>query len=1263
MIVYITTAHTEVLTLMTATKGMPSSFPKVEAYFIGNKEQVSSDLRKKLASANVVILRLLGGKEALGSSFDDLVDICKNSKIPMIACSGERFVDDELLDASSVDKDTYGQVFSYLIHGGIENYRNLLLFLSDKFLGSSHDVTAPKSIPWEGVYHPALDLTVDRAAIRANWRRDAPTVGVLFYRATWMSGDLLPVDALIYALEKTGCNTLPVFCYSLRNVDSGGSGISDKVKALFTDESGKPIVDSIISLLSFASSDLIEGPVINTSQDSQEDLKALNVPIVQAIISSSTSENWKTNKGGLSPIDLVMKVALPEFDGRIIGHLIGFREEITSSFGSPTIRMRPHKEGLQLTAQLAKRLAILGHKVNKEKKVAIILSNYPVKNGRLGNAVGLDTPASVINIIDALAGAGYSVSDRPKDGADLMERITSNFTNDPEFSMVPDLEKVAGTVSTSQYQSWFSEVPKSLQNEVVKNWGEPPGQVSVIDNSFFMPGIVLGNVFIGIQPSRGYGENPVAIYHSPDLPPTHHYLAFYWWLRNVFKADAIIHVGKHGNLEWLPGKSVALSEECYPQVALQDIPLFYPFIVNNPGEGTQAKRRTHATIVDHLPPVLTSADTYGEMAKMERLLDEYSQLQYLDQKKLPMIESQIWKLLIESKLNSDLGVDQKPDDFVGFLAKVDGYLCELKLSQIKDGFHILGEVPEGEKLVNLLASLTRLDNPQLPSLRKMLAKTLGLDYDDIIKDLGKVVPSVSSELKELADGKDIHVVGDLLTIIDDLVKRLLTSANKTGFDRGQIKDVVRGILGKDSEEISEILIKLGEKIIPRINQVTSEVSNLLVGLNGGYIPAGPSGAPTRGMIDVLPTGRNFFSVDVRAIPSKWSWEIGSRLGDELLKKYHEDKGEYPESIGIVIWGTSTMRTQGDDIAEVFYLLGVKPIWELESGRLGGLEVLSLEELGRPRIDVTVRMSGFFRDAFPNIVKLMAEAVRMVSELDEPEEMNFVAKHFKKEIQKRIARGEDVASAKKKSLYRVFGSSPGTYGAGLLNLMHSRNWKDDNDLAKVYLTWGGYAYDEDVYGEKAEEEFKDRLREVDVAVKNQDNREHDIFDSDDYFQEHGGMIASIRALTGVNPEAYFGDSSNPDLVKVRGLKDEARRVFRTRVLNPKWIKSIMKHGYRGAMELAATIDFMFGYDATANVIDDWMYQQVAQSYLFDEEVKRFLEEKNPWAMKDMAERLLEANERGLWKDVDDETKQRLRNMLLDAETVLEEKTASRGSSSN
>ncbi|MCH8022390.1 MAG: cobaltochelatase subunit CobN [Thaumarchaeota archaeon] len=1260
MITYITTAHTEVLTLLTATKDMPSSFPAVEAHFIGNKEQVSSDLRKKLESSDVVILRLLGGREALGSSFDVLVDICKRYKIPIIACSGERFVDDELLDASNVDKDTYGQVFSYLIHGGIENYRNLLLFLSDKFLGSSYQASAPKPIPWEGVYHPALDLTVDRAAIQARWRKNAPTVGLLFYRATWMSGDLLPVDALIYALEKAGCNTLPVFCYSLRKADGDGSGISDKVKALFTDDSSNPVVDSIISLLSFASSDLIDGPVIDTSQDSQADLKALNVPIVQAIISSSTSENWKTNKAGLSPIDLVMKVALPEFDGRIIGHVVGFREEITSSIGGATVRMRPHKEGLQLTAQLAMRFAILRRKPNNEKKVAIILSNYPVKNGRLGNAVGLDTPASVINILDALAGAGYFISDRPKDGADLMERITSNFTNDPEFSTVPDLEKVAGTVHKSQYQSWFSEIPVALQNDMRKSWGDPPGLVSVLDNAFFMPGIVLGNIFIGIQPARGYGENPVAIYHSPDLPPTHHYLAFYGWLRNVFKADALIHVGKHGNLEWLPGKSVALSEECYPQVALQDMPLFYSFIVNNPGEGTQAKRRTHATIVDHLPPVLTTADTYGELARMERLLDEYSQIQYLDQKKLPMIESQIWKLLIESKLNSDLGVDQKPDDFVGFLAKVDGYLCELKLSQIKDGFHILGEVPEGEKFVNLLASLTRLDNPQLPSLRKILAKAFGLDYDEIIKDLGKKCPSVSSELKDLANGTEIRICGDLLTIIDEVGKRILTSAQVKDFDRREMKGVVFRTLGKDSQEIAEFLIQLGDKIVPRINQVTSEVTNILVGLNGEYIPAGPSGAPTRGMIDVLPTGRNFFSVDVRAIPSRWSWEIGSRLGDELLKKYKDDKGEFPQSIGIVIWGTSTMRTQGDDISEVFYLLGVRPIWELESGRLQKLEVIPLEELRRPRIDVTVRMSGFFRDAFPNIVKLMAEAVRMVSELDEPEEMNFVAKHFKKEMQKRIARGEDAATAKKRSLYRVFGSSPGTYGVGLLNLIHSRNWKDDNDLAKVYLTWGGYAYDEVVYGDKAEEEFKDRLREVDVAVKNQDNREHDIFDSDDYFQEHGGMIASIRALTGVNPEAYFGDSSNPDLVKVRGLKDEARRVFRTRVLNPKWIKSIMKHGYRGAMELAATIDFMFGYDATANVIDDWMYQQVAQSYLFDEDVKRFLVEKNPWAMKDMAERLLEASERGLWKDADEEMKQRLRSMLLEAETVLEEKTASRGS---
>jgi cobaltochelatase CobN len=455
------------------------------------------------------------------------------------------------------------------------------------------------------------------------------------------------------------------------------------------------------------------------------------------------------------------------------------------------------------------------------------------------------------------------------------------------------------------------------------------------------------------------------------------------------------------------------------------------------------------------------------------------------------------------------------------------------------------------------------------------------------------------------------------------------------------------------EQTSHALEFLYDEIIPRLDRTTDELTNTLRGLAGRFVPAGPSGAPTRGMARILPTGRNFYSVDIHTIPTETAWRVGVQAGDRLIEKYQKDHdGSYPQSVGIVVWGTSTMRTHGDDVAEILHLMGVRPIWVPESRRLKGVELVPLSELGRPRIDVTVRISGFFRDAFPNVVALIDKAVELVAAADEPEDQNFVRKHVQRDEQSLIASGMDSSFAKAQSKYRIFGSKPGSYGAGLLNLIDERNWQTDADLAEVYIAWGSYAYTQNEHGVAASGAFKRRLSQVAVAVQNQDNREHDIFDSDDYFQFHGGMIAAIRALTGENPAAYFGDTANPENVRVRDLADEAKRVFRSRVVNPKWIASVMRHGYKGAFEMAATVDYLFGYEATAQVIDDWMFEDVSKAYLLDESVQDFLQAKNPWALRSMAERLLEAVDRGLWEQPDPSTVEALREIYLRNESVLE-----------
>jgi cobaltochelatase CobN len=427
---------------------------------------------------------------------------------------------------------------------------------------------------------------------------------------------------------------------------------------------------------------------------------------------------------------------------------------------------------------------------------------------------------------------------------------------------------------------------------------------------------------------------------------------------------------------------------------------------------------------------------------------------------------------------------------------------------------------------------------------------------------------------------------------------------------------------------------------------------VLKALAGGYVPAGPAGAPTRGMAHILPTGRNFYAVDPQAIPSQAAWRVGRQLADELIGRYYAEEKRFPESVGLTIWGTSAMRTHGDDIAQCLALLGARPVWQAESRRVTAIEVIPLAELGRPRIDVLMRISGFFRDAFPHLIELLDQAAQMVARLDEPVEQNFIRKHFLRDLAGQVAAGRSDTEAERRASFRIFGSKPGAYGAGILPLIQAQNWQDEQDFAQAYLNWGGYAYGQSVYGDDARQEFRQSLSGVQIAVKNQDNREHDIFDSDDYLQYHGGMIAAIRALNGRNPKSYFGDNSNPERAQVRTLQQEAYRVFRSRVVNPKWIESIRRHGYKGALELAATVDYLFGYDATAQVVEDWMYEQTAQSYALEPGLQEFFRQSNPWALQSIAERLLEAAQRGMWADPDPATLNRLKAIYLQIDGELE-----------
>ena len=979
--------------------------------------------------------------------------------------------------------------------------------------------------------------------------------------------------------------------------------------------------------------------------------------MIQALCVTTSRDRWSQSDMGLSPLDAAMQVAIPEFDGRIIGVPVSFKEPLgegESQVGATVLHYRPDLERCARLARLAVRHARLRRLPRAQARVAIVLSSFPTKHARVGNAVGLDTPASALALLEALAAAGYGVEHPFAHGDALIHALIAAGGHDQEFLTDEQLAGSPARLPVPDYAEWFGSLPAELRDSVTETWGEAPGEWYVDDGDFVVAGLELGNVFVAIQPPRGYGENPVAIYHDPALAPAHHYLATYRWLDEVFGADAIVHLGKHGTLEWLPGKGLGLGPESAPDAALGDVPLFYPFVVNDPGEGVQAKRRAHAVIVDHLVPPMMRAETYDELARLEQLLDEYARCEALDPPKLPALAARIWTTLHDAELHRDLGLDasEQPDlaEFGALIEHVDGYLCEIKDLQVRDGLHILGRAPEGEQLRGLLAAILRLGHgDEVPGLRRAVGAAFGLDEPALLADAGGRGAVAAEALAARFPGPG-RSHGDLLDRLQDAQSALLEAFEREGWRDPE--RVAYETLGVADPGVVASLRWAAEDVLPRLLATPDEIANLLGGLQGRHVPAGPSGAPTRGRADVLPTGRNFYAVDPKALPSELAYETGTRLADALLARELADRGTHPETVGMVVWGTAAMRTHGDDAGEILALLGVRPVWHPETRRVTGLEVVPLEALGRPRIDVTMRISGFFRDAFPGLIGLLDDAVTTVAALDEPPERNFVRKHALEDVERLTAElGE--AGAWRRATTRVFGTPPGSYGAGLLQLVDVRNWRDDADLAAVYEAWGGHAYGRGLDGVEARAAMREQFARIDVAVKNVDNREHDLLDSSDYYAEHGGMVAYARHLTGRSPRAVVGDSADPERVHARTLAEEARRVFRARVANPRWIASMIRHGYKGAFELSATVDYLFGYDATTGVVEDWMYETVAEKYVLDPETNAFMQRSNPWALRAIAERLLEAADRELWEAPEPATLDGLREAYLAVEGELEE----------
>ncbi|MDI9644156.1 MAG: cobaltochelatase subunit CobN [Candidatus Verstraetearchaeota archaeon] len=1182
----------------------------------------------------VTIMHIMGGPKRL-PQFDRIISALRERNVPVYV-SDVQF-DAELLALSTVEEKDYRTISQYLNFGGIENIENLFGFLASRFGGIETPVAMPKQMPLEGIYHPrgGCFLTLEDY-LRANWAPERPTVGILLDHDPLKSGEVGFVDCLVEAIERQGGNALVVF---LSVADPAAKGLRWIVENYFMKE-GKPLVDAVIS---FPAHSL--AAYMKNSEPVNDLFKELGVPVLKAIVTSSTYERWAESPLGLTFGEVAWNVTMPEFDGLIITVPVAAKElsERDPLTGTRYVAHRPIPERLDKLARLSLKWARLRHLPNPQRKVALIFHNYPPRNDNIGSAAGMDTAASAVNLLKSFDKKGYRLDFLPKDGKELMETVLRGLTNDQRWLSADQLaERAVAKIPCSQYQRWYGELPSPAREKMERKWGPPPGSLFNHKGDLLIPGVLNGNIFIGIQPPRGYTTDPASIYHSPDLPMPYHYHGYYRWIRDEFKADVVIHFGKHGTLEWLPGKSVGLSESCFPDIAIGDLPNVYPYLIDDPGEGTGAKRRSYACLVDYLIPVMHNADSYEDLAKLEVQMKEYYRIKNSDPAKLNIQRKLIWDTVVRANLNRDLDVSEEKafSDFDAFLERLHAYLNELSDTLICDGLHILGEPPSGSSLEEFLLALTRLNNGDIPSLRESLAELKGYDYEDLLANRGKL-------------RQDGRTNGDVINELNGIGLELIRRFHAAGFRVDYVDTLMHEVLGARHEGVRRCLTYISSFLVPALMATADELTHTLSACGGNYVPCGPSGAPTRGMADILPTGRNFYSIDPRAVPSPASWEVGVSLGDALLARYLKEEGRYPETVAMVVWATDCMRTNGNDVAEILYLMGIRPVWEVSSGRVVGLEPIPLEALKRPRIDVTIRISGLFRDNFPNLIHLFDDAVALAASLDEPPEKNYVRKHVQSDIAESLANGMDAKLAREEAHYRIFGDIPGGYGSGVNEAIEAKNWKEQKDLAEIYVTWGCYVYSKENFGLKNPELFKRRLSQVDLTVKNWDQREYDALQTDDCYSYHAGMDVAIKVMTGKAPRSYYGDSTDPRRVKVRSTAEEIRYCFRARLVNPKWFESLKKHGYHGASELSRQIDYVLGWDATEEVIEDWMYEDLARKFVLDKRMQDWLKEVNPYALQNMAERLLEAIQRGMW-EASEEIQKSLQSVYLEIEGLLEGK---------
>ncbi len=1012
------------------------------------RHPISADLfiDKAALGTKAILLRLLGGLDYWRYGAEELAYACRKHNVALAVLPGDGRADPRLPPLSTVDSAGLEALERLLSAGGAANAGLVMSALTAPANGAgSLPIPAPvASRPEFGIYRRAK-------------RHGGGSAAVVFYRSFLQAGDVEPVDALFEALlgengPSDGAAGKAERTLSAYYVPS----LKDPAAAAFLrDEFERCPPDVIVNTTAFSA----------RADEARSPLDEAGCPVLQAAMAGSAEEAWRASPRGLSAADLAMHVVLPELDGRLFAGAISFKARDTSG----AIHHSPYAAGIDHTARLASAWARLRTTPPGARKLALVLSTYPGRPDQIAHAVGLDGPKSALRIAQALQEAGYATAGLPSNPAGLLEPFLN-----------PDAAAFQSW-TLADYRAAFARLPFALREAVVAAWGEPETDPAFARGYIKLPLVRYGHLLIGLQAERGFLTDRKSGYHDPNLPPRHAYIAFYLWLRECAAIDALIHLGAHGTLEWLPGKAVALSEACTPRALLGSVPVVYPFIVNDPGEAAQAKRRISAITIGHNTPPLTGAAPSPALSETERLLDEYSAADGLDKGRRDRLARDILGAAKRAGIEEACGI--RPDMTESeALMRVDGFLCDVKVLAIRDGLHVLDE---------------------------------------------------------------------------------------------------------------------------------NELDAILRALDGRFIEPGPSGAPSRGRADVLPAGRNLYTIDPRTIPTPLACENGARAADAIIARYAEDRGDWPRSMVLDLWGSQTVRTGGEEIGTALALLGVKPVWDYGSSRVTGFEIIPLMKLNRPRVDVTLRISGLMRDMFPALLAFFHAAVQRVAALNEPQNDNPLARRGRREI------------------YRIFGAAGGAYGAGVSARIDAGDWQTRSDLAEAYLAASATAYAGEGEGVPARSDFEACVRAADGFVHIQDHRETDILSSLDFAAHEGGFAAAASALGNAGAALYHADSGEPESPRVRTLSEEAARVLHGRALSGRWLEGQMRHSFAGAAGMAATVDSAYALAATSGAISSEGIEQLYEAYLGDPAVAAFLAAENGAALAAMQNRFRDAIARSLW----------------------------------